>query len=140
MIQISNKISILPGEVEVSAVRSQGAGGQNVNKVATAIHLRFDISASSLADDIKEKLLLLKDRRISKDGVIIIKAQKFRTQEKNKEDAFTRLAELIKKVLVKKKKRKPTKPTKVSKEKRLESKSKKSQIKKSRSKIIDKDF
>jgi len=140
MIKISNKISISPNEIKVSAVRSQGTGGQNVNKVATAIHLRFDIPASSLPDEIKEKLLLIRERRVSKDGVIIIKAQKFRTQEKNREDAILRLVDLIKKVLVKKKKRKPTKPTKVSKEKRLESKSKKSQIKKSRSKINDKDF
>ncbi|WP_321323967.1 alternative ribosome rescue aminoacyl-tRNA hydrolase ArfB [Thiomicrorhabdus sp.] len=135
MICISKYVSIPDDEVELIAIRSQGAGGQNVNKVASAIHLRFDINASTLPEIYKSKLLALRDKRISKEGVLIIKAQKFRTQEKNREDAIQRLIELVKSVTVVEKVRVATKPTKGSQKRRLEGKSKRSQIKSLRGKL-----
>ncbi len=135
MLKISEKVIIPSREIDINAVRSQGAGGQNVNKVSTAIHLRFDIKASSLPDFYQEKLLKLRDSRISKDGVIVIKAQKFRTQEQNKEDALKRLKDLIKSVSILQKKRLTTKPTKGAKRKRLDSKAKRGQLKASRKKV-----
>lgn len=137
MLEISNQITIPDNEIDIQAVRSQGAGGQNVNKVSTAAHLRFDIMASSLPEPVKEKLLMWKDRRISKDGVIVIKAQKFRTQEKNREDALSRLGDLIKSVLITRKKRKPTRPSKASKTRRLDSKTRQSRLKAMRRKTDD---
>ena len=129
MLKITNRTSIPLSEIELSAVRSQGAGGQNVNKVATAIHLRFDINASSLSPLYKERLLNLSDNRITKDGIIVIKAQQHRTQEQNREDALNRLQALIKSVTTTPKKRKPTKPSRSAKKKRLDSKAKRGQIK-----------
>lgn len=137
MLRISSQLTIPAAEIDMQAVRSQGAGGQNVNKVSTAIHLRFDINASSLPDIIKEKLLKLKDSRISGEGIIIIKAQQFRSQAKNKEDALKRLQELIKSVTVRRKARKPTKPTKASKERRLGGKAIRGRTKSLRAKVED---
>ncbi len=137
MLQITKRTAIPLSEIELSAVRSQGAGGQNVNKVATAIHLRFDINASSLSPLYKERLLNLGDSRITKDGIVIIKAQQHRTQEQNKADALDRLKALVKGVTVTPKKRKPTKPSKSAKQKRLDSKAKRSRLKSQRGNVRD---
>ena len=137
MIRISNEVSIPSEEVEIQAIRAQGSGGQNVNKVSTAVHLRFDIKASSLPETYKARLLMLKDQRISADGIIIIKAQQYRSQLKNREDALNRLQELIKSVTVARKKRRATKPTKGSQERRLESKVKRGRAKSLRGKVDD---
>lgn len=132
MLQITPDIVLQDEELEWQAIRAQGAGGQNVNKVSSALHLRFDIAASSLDDALKQRLLALRDQRISGDGILVIKAQRFRTQEKNRLDAIERLSELIVSASHVPKKRRPTKPSKSSQRKRMDSKTKRGATKRLR--------
>jgi ribosome-associated protein len=137
MLYISASVSIPAREIEINAIRAQGAGGQNVNKVSSAIHLRFDIGASSLPDLYKDRLLGLRDQRITKEGVVVIKAQQHRSQEMNKEEALQRLQELVRSVAVSRKTRRPTKPTRSSQRKRLDSKTRRGAVKLTRAKVVD---
>lgn len=137
MLQLTPSIAIEEDELDWQPIRAQGAGGQNVNKVSSAMHLRFDIARSSLPDDIKQRLLAMRDQRLSASGVLVIKAQRFRTQEKNRQDALDRLAELVSEAGRVRKSRRPTKPTRASQKRRMDSKTRRGQTKRLRRSIDD---
>lgn len=134
-LRISSNVDLPLREIDIQAIRAQGAGGQHVNKVSSAIHLRFDVQASSLPEFYKDRLARLSDSRISSDGIIVIKAQRFRSQEKNRLDALERLGDLIRSAVVSRKQRRPTRPTRSSQSKRMDSKTRRGQVKALRGKI-----